>query len=90
MSDHLWKTYQKVQFRTLLDSQQDSKCRPNVFYGKPTPIDPNRYISDEFRFHYYHPFYSLYRPSENMWEPYISNKITSGMWSCNTPNASWR
>ena len=81
-ADRIWKSYQKAQFRALLDSQQDSKCRPNVFHGKPTPLNPNRYISDEFRFHYYHPYYSLYRPSENTYEPFISEKMMTGMWSC--------
>lgn len=82
VNEALWNNYQKTQFRDILRSRQDYKCRPNVFHAYPTPPDTARHINDTFRFHYNNPYYSLYRPSENQWYPYISPKIMSGLWSC--------
>lgn len=77
-----WKSYQKQSFRNELRSQQNYRCRPNVFYAAPTPPEPLKHIPDKFMFHYHFPYYQLYRPSENQWYPYITAKVESGVWSC--------
>lgn len=75
---NLFYLYRKLGFVNQMRRQQDYRKRPNVYFMRDEEKIPA--VDTSFLFNYRNPHYQLYRPSENRWYPYISEKMESGIW----------